>query len=271
MLKKFLFHGLVTAFLTLFSQVGGLIWLASVGLHFAYFKTRKRRFVWPLFFVGLHLLTTFFIIPPLAKLGGRVPLPLFSNARLRPENPLFFFLNRNFVRPELKKAAEEVAEKMQVKFPGTTVFYLDGCFPFVDGWPLEPHFSHRDGKKLDVAFYWKTTDEHTVRGTPSPFGYGACEAARPDEYDYNEDCQKQGFWYISMTRQIAEPFFDESKFEFDHEKNRELARLFAENQRIRLILIEPHLKKRFGFEAVDKLRRQGCRAARHDDHLHVQL
>ena len=34
--------------------------------------------------------------------------------------------------------------------------------------------------------------------------------------------------------------------------------------------IEPHLAKRLG-ATTSKIRFQGCKAARHDDHIHVQL
>ena len=36
------------------------------------------------------------------------------------------------------------------------------------------------------------------------------------------------------------------------------------------VFIEPHLRRRLGVES-SKLRFQGCRAARHDDHIHMQL
>ena len=36
------------------------------------------------------------------------------------------------------------------------------------------------------------------------------------------------------------------------------------------LLLEPHLKTRLKLEKYDKIRFQGCRAARHDDHIHVQ-
>ena len=36
------------------------------------------------------------------------------------------------------------------------------------------------------------------------------------------------------------------------------------------VFIEPHLADRLGATG-EKIRFQGCRAARHDDHIHVQL
>lgn len=56
------------------------------------------------------------------------------------------FLNRHYVRPELKKTAKETALRMNEKFPGTTVRYLDANFPFLNNFPLLPHLSHHDGK-----------------------------------------------------------------------------------------------------------------------------
>ena len=54
------------------------------------------------------------------------------------------------------------------------------------------------------------------------------------------------------------------------ERTRELLRLLVEHPSIQKILIQPHLKKRLDLEGYDKVRAQGCQAARHDDHVHVQ-
>lgn len=46
---------------------------------------------------------------------------------------------------------------------------------------------------------------------------------------------------------------------------------FSEQTLIEKLFLEPHLKKRWQLEAYDKIRLHGCRAVRHDDHLHVQI
>lgn len=272
MFWKILGHVLLVVLLTLLTQVGGLIWLIALIINRLFFQKRKIRFAaWPIFAV-LYLLATFFVVPPLARKFGRVQLPLNSNPHLRSENICFFLFNRNYVRPELKTAVEAVAEKLQAKYPGAVVWYLDACFPFIEGYPLEPHFSHRDGKKIDLAFFWNEVKTgQPTHGTPSPIGYGVCAEAQPGEYDYNKFCMDKGYWYISLDKQLAAPFFNPDRYVFDLDKNRELVRLFAENQSVGKILIEPHLKTRLGLEGFDKLRRQGCKAARHDDHIHIQL
>lgn len=258
--------------LTLLTQVGGIIWLFSLPLAKKLPVRFRFRFANMIVFIVLYLVSVVFVVPPLAKKFGRVPLPVFSNPHLKPENCFFAAFNRHYVRPELCRALEEVAEQMQTHYPRSVVWYLDANFPFIDGYPLEPHFSHNDGKKVDIAFYWNNSKtRESAYGVPSPFGYGVCAEPLPGEYDYSADCENKGFWYISLCQTFAEPFFDKANYVFDKEKTRELARLLVEHPAVGKILIQPHLEKRLGLEHYDKFRQQGCKAARHDDHFHVQL
>ena len=81
------------------------------------------------FFI-LYLLSTFLIVPVIAKPFGRVQLPITETNKLRPLNVLTSILNRNYVKPELKQTAFEVAEQMNQKFPGTVLNYLDANLDF---------------------------------------------------------------------------------------------------------------------------------------------
>jgi hypothetical protein len=40
---------------------------------------------------------------------------------------------------------------------------------------------------------------------------------------------------------------------------------------VRRVFIEPHLKARLDLARLSKVRFAGCRAARHDDHIHVDF
>ena len=92
-------------------------------------------------------------------------------------------LNRHYVRPELKNNIENVASKISKKHPNTTVNYLDANFPFYNGFPLLPHLSHNDGKKLDIAFLYKNRLGKEINTAPSFMGYGVYEAPKKSEYD----------------------------------------------------------------------------------------
>lgn len=266
-------HSLFFGFLTLLTQIGGLVWLITLGLNALVQKRYPiKRLRWAIFIL-LYSLATVFVVPPLARLScGRVPLPVFSNPNLEPENVLFAFFNRTYVRIELRKTLEEVARQMQTKYPGSAIWYMDANFPFLDGYPLEPHLSHRDGKKIDLSFYWKDAETGIpIRKNPSPTGYGLWAAPAPGEFDYAEHCIQRGSWWVGYDGDITDWTYDPNDYTFDGDRTRELLRLLVEHPSIQKILIQPHLKKRLDLEGYDKVRAQGCQAARHDDHVHVQL
>ncbi|MEL6998345.1 MAG: hypothetical protein AAFP68_08785, partial [Pseudomonadota bacterium] len=56
----------------------------------------------------------------------------------------------------------------------------------------------------------------------------------------------------------------------DVERMRTAMALLSGDRRVGKIFIEPHLVRSWGV-GHPKVRFQGCRAARHDDHIHIQL
>lgn len=263
---------LLFALLTLFTQTGGIIYLISIPVAALIRRRRPVRFAGLWVFLLCYATINFWITPPLARHYGRVPLPVLSNPYLQPEHILFALMNRHYVRPALKTALEKAAQKMQENHPGAVIYYMDACFPFINGYPLEPHFSHRDGKKVDIGLFWKDAKTgQPTKGLPSPFGYGVCAEPLPGEQDYAQLCEEKGFWYISLDKTLAEPFFDKKSYVFDAERTRELGVLLANDPTIGIILIQPHLEKRLGLTGYSNFRTQQCAAARHDDHYHVQL
>lgn len=273
-LLKIILTIILFCLLTVLTQVGGLVYLLSILTHKLTDKWTNNNYLKATYrftsFLTLYCLTTFLIVPIIAKPLGRVPLPLTETNYLQPLNIWTCFLNRNYVRPELKQTAFEVAKQMNVKFPGTTVNYLDANFPFINKFPLIPHLSHNDGKKLDLSFcYRDTKTNEPTNKCPSFIGYGICEEPRPDEKNTADFCADKGYWqYSFMTKVISQD--NKQDFTFDSDKTRELVNLFATQSAIGKIFIEPHLKTRLNLTS-DKIRFHGCQAVRHDDHIHIQL
>ena len=179
-------------------------------------------------------------------------------------------LNRHYVRPELKDNIESVAEKMNSEYPGIVISYLDANFPFFNGFPMLPHLSHSDGKKIDIAFFYKDRSGNELhRKAPSFIGYGIYEVPKDNEYNMPENCRKKGYKQYSILAKFV-PQWNKDKMIFDPDRTKHLIRLFTQEKATSKIFIEPHLKARMGITS-DKVRFQGCRAVRHDDHIHLQI
>jgi hypothetical protein len=261
-------------FLTILTQVGGVIYLISIGTRKwtdgwasnKFFKAALRLTS----FLIIYCLATFLIVPAIAKPFGRVVLPLTETNHLQPLNILTVILNRAYVTPDLRQATFETAISMNEKYPGTTLNYLDANFPFIEKFPLIPHLSHNDGKKLDLAFcYLDAATGAQTNKTPSVIGYGVCEEPLANEINTGEICSNKGYWQYSFLSKVI-PQTDKKNYRFDSHRTRELVNIFTTNAAIGKIFIEPHLKTRLNLTS-GKIRFHGCRAVRHDDHIHLQL
>lgn len=199
----------------------------------------------------------------------RVPLPLTETNHLRPLNFLTCLLNRHYVTPQLKDISLQVADDMAKKYPGSTLSYLDANFPFIDKFPLIPHLSHNDGKKLDLAFCYSLPETDEIKnGSPSWIGYGVCEEPKKGEKDTPSECDKKHWQYSLLTKIV--PQGGKENYTFNNERTKYLVELYANQPAIGKIFIEPHLKTRLRLNHA-KVRFHGCHAVRHDDHIHVQL
>lgn len=268
-------HIILVLFLTVLTQIGGVVYLLSL---LFYGLITKREFrnkaaslsFFLLIFSALYSVFTFMIIPSVSGLFGRVPLPVSEKNGLQPLTSITFILNRHYVKPELYASTLAVSKQMKEKFPGTVVNYLDANFPFFNGFPLIPHLSHNDGEKLDLAFCYRySSSGEESNESPSVIGYGVCVEPEEGEEDMAQFCSNHGYWQYSFLTKLV-PQGGKENLIFDQERTRALVAFFAEDESIGKIFIEPHLKKRMDLNS-GKACFHGCGAVRHDDHIHVQL
>jgi murein endopeptidase len=103
-----------------------------------------------------------------------------------------------------------------------------------------------------------------VDSSPSPVGYWVYEPPRrgePAPCDGREGALRWDFrWFQRLG----------TRHELDEAATRDLILAFAARPEVEKILLEPHLKERLEI-TNPKVRFQGCEAARHDDHFHVQF
>jgi hypothetical protein len=260
-------HALMALALTLLTQVGGALYLLALFLRGRVRGLRdKPRLALALCFVGLYGLT-WFPVQAAASLSGRVGLPCAEQGALRAATPLYCIAHRHYVRPQLRALAQDMARAVDQQYPGTLTLTLDAGFPFFDGFPLLPHLSHDDGRKLDVAFYYarRDTGDHERGGLRSPFGYWAFEEPAAGE---RQPCRGRAgalrwdqAWFQPLTR---------NDLTLDGRRLAAALSWLEHDGRARRALLEPHLADRLGANA-GFVRFQGCAAARHDDHFHIEL
>ncbi|EJL54884.1 hypothetical protein PMI09_02200 [Rhizobium sp. CF122] len=264
------FQFCVFIILTVLTQIGGIAYLIS---SFVASKTGVRSWYAKLLvFIAFYVAATV-SANLIAPIFGRIPISCMSGEanNLAVRSPIYCLLNRNYVTPPTLNLVSALANDVNRAFPGTTTMVLDANFPFWDGFPLLPHLSHSDGRKLDIAYYYKTAGGDFVNGvTKSPIGYFAFE-----QPSANEEQPCVGRHDILTTRwnfDWLQPFLPDYHIE-DRRMAFSLKWLATEGvQRFGLekVFIEPHLANTLGVKD-SVIRFQGCRAARHDDHIHVQI
>lgn len=247
-MMRFAGHALLIAALTLLTQLGGIAWLLALFL--------RHRLI--AFLVAYTALAAAALL--IAPQFGRVGVTCWRDGPLQVQSFLYCALNRTYMTPDTLSVLERAAEHVDRRMPGTVTLLLDAGFPFGDGFPLLPHLSHSTGKQADLALYYSVDGIYQPRMTRSPIGYFAFEDG---EDDYCTPRKITLRWNLDWLQ----PLFPDYRLDLPRTAAL-LEGLKAPS--VKRIFVEPHLVAKLGIES-DLIRFQGCRAARHDDHIHVEL
>lgn len=260
---KYLIRLILFVLLTILTQIGGLVYLLTVWLGPRLkFKFKGRQLV---AFVLVYFGAVFLVVPPLAKLGGRVPIE--NSNYLKPANYLTVVLNRNYVSLNLNQSLIQLSHRLSNDH--LTLHYLDANFPFIGGFPLLPHLSHNDGKKVDLALVYEDVHGNWTQKQMSNSGYGIFVEPKSHESNTTERCVNQGFFQYDFPKYLTLGKKN-SELRFSVSGTRLLMTEVLKIKGLEKVFIEPHLKQRLNI--VDsKIRFQGCHAVRHDDHIHLQI
>ena len=249
--------------LTILSQIGGIVLIISLLIH-ALWKP-KFKVVFPLIFMGLYLITSLGIIPVLAPIFGRQKIK--NTDGIKPATFMTIILNRNYVVPVLNDLLIETEQHLI--HSNIEIVYLDANFPFINSFPLLPHLSHNDGRKIDIALVYVDEQGNISSHKKSVSGYGVFEAPLKNEENQINKCLKSGYFqydypkYFSFGRKNHD-------LEFSPKATKELIISILKSRNLGKMFIEPHLKQRMKLEDK-RIRFHGCRSVRHDDHIHIQL
>jgi murein endopeptidase len=195
--------------------------------------------------------------PPNA--AGLVPMPCRA-ANPKPMSPFYCLLNRHFMTPTGRDVVVKAAQVVTAQYPGAVVLFMDASGP--DGHrPFKPHLSHGDGREIDLALFYTDRAGHPLPHPPTLNGYGANEPPQPGDTPICVGVK---------GARVPDPPANRT-WRLDEARTKALVLAVIADPRVRRVFLEPHLKRRLGLGAYDKVRFQGCWAARHDDHLHVDM
>ena len=153
-----------------------------------------------------------------------------------------------------------LADHMAAVHPGTVTLVLDANFPFLGGFPLLPHLSHKDGRKADIAFWYDRNGSYLPNQTRSPLGYFAFEPGPTS-------CPP-AWLTLRWNLDWLQPLWPD--YDLDAARMKTALTWLATNPRVTRVFLEPHLLQSLGVKGAN-FGFQGCRAARHDDHIHIQI
>ncbi|MCU4155990.1 hypothetical protein J1N10_08375 [Carboxylicivirga sp. A043] len=262
---KIVIHAIVFITLTLLTQIGGVVYLMS------FVFCGRIKYSFPLkglaAFLVIYCLGTFVTTPMLAKLFYRERIEHHEN--LRPANYMTILMNRNYVRPEVNEYLGAVSEQLKAQDSKVCMRYLDACFPLIDGFPLLPHLSHSDGKKVDLSLVYENNQGEIINSSKSVSGYGVFEGPRFGEVNQNKACQTAGFSLYDSPKYLTLGSIND-ELRFSEKGTKQLMDALTQNDAVDKVFLEPHLKERLRLQNK-KIRFQGCHSVRHDDHIHVQV
>ena len=263
----------LVALLTLLTQIGGVVlwlWLAvsDVLRRAAPDRLIGRRLAAVALFVPFYLGVSLLLVPPVAGAFGRVPLACWSDreSAYGPLTRAICLTNRHYAAPTARAALDATAARLAAVAPGRRLVYLDAGFPFHAWFPMLPHLSHGDGRKIDVALLF--VDPGSRRPLPgrarSPIGYGGYVPPAPGAALPCSGIRSWRRWDFDWLQPLL-PDLD-----LDVVALRGLFAALVASPRVARVFIEPHIGARLGMRH-DKIRFQGCGAARHDDHIHIEF
>ena len=256
---------MIVVLLTVGTQIGGVIYLVSIA---SIKRSSSKYWLKRLgLFTLLYVLATFLFVPILAPIFGREKIKKFEYIAAR--TFMTDVLNRNYVRPELNTSLRRISIALHKKHKGIKLVYLDANFPFLNKFPLLPHLSHNDGKKIDISLIYRDKDGKVTNQKPSVTGYGVYEDPRPGEYNQIKKCLERGNWQYDFTKYITFGTID-TNLTFSERATKDLILEILKQGATGKLFIEPHLKTRLQLNN-QKIRFHGCQAVRHDDHIHFQL
>jgi hypothetical protein len=247
--------------LTVLTQIGGVIFLLCLGICY---RMKLHHLLWKIF-PPVYVLFSLLIIPNTAPFFGREEV--LNTENIKQIHWLYRLANRHYVTPELNAVLQDLSKVIAPK--GISIICLDANFPFMDGFPLLPHLSHNDGKKIDLSLVYENQSGEIVNLQKSRSGYGVFVAPNGDETNQTQRCKSAGYFQYDYPKYLTLGEINEG-LRFSEKGTKAMVSSILNSKNVSKVFLEPHLVERLQIQHP-KMRFHGCGAVRHDDHIHIQI
>ena len=105
---KVIIHLLIAVFLTIITQIGGILYLISLLLISNKKPNYKLKRVF--LFIAIYLVSTFLVVPKVAPIFGRVKIE--NNSKIEAHNFVTKLFNRNYITPKMHLVLSDVSLKL---------------------------------------------------------------------------------------------------------------------------------------------------------------
>lgn len=260
-----LLHFSLFILITAITQIGGIVYLVAIlvgkRLHFSF---KGKGFV---AFIVVYLIFLFGVNPYVAQFFGREQV--INTSRIKPTSYLTILLNRNYVRPKVNQLLQHTAKVLEARNSTVEIRYLDANFPFFNKFPLLPHLSHNDGRKIDLSLVYQSPKGDIVNSKRSRTGYGVFESPTDLEFNQTNFCKKHGYFQYDYPKYLTMGSLNNSLV-FSEKGTKQLMEALLSADELEKVFLELHLTARLDLNNP-KIRFHGCKAVRHDDHIHIQV
>jgi len=150
-------------------------------------------------------------------------------------------LNRNYVCHGVNQLLKRVAHDLENT--SVQIHYLDANFPFINKFPLLPHLSHNDGRKIDLSLIYQTPDGQISTEKKSRSGYGVFEGPKGSEINQVYACLNSGYFQYDYPKYLTLGKIN-THLEFSVRGTKNLIEAILKQPNLEKLFIEPHLKHR---------------------------
>ena len=253
--------------MTSITEIGGILLWPFMAIPYYDYPKIKNLQTW-LYAFFFYVVSSWLLVPIIASIFGRVPLPCFShdNIPLQSQSTITCLLHRNYVQKHVYTEMIQIAKQMGRHFERTDIRYLSAGFP-IGMLPPFPNQIQQDGLAISMSFLWTDPSKRMSKTSPSPIGYGSHTLSTFSRSCSDTEYMKLLGFSINFRYQWLFLSWNKESF-LDEKRSNTLLHYLGRNKKVTAIFLEPELHPIIAKD-VEKLFKNPCSWLLHDDHFTI--